>query len=1043
MKLRQKLAMVMTATMVATSIPVTTSAISVSVDKESMTSHGDYNKYGYYQEEPGDLYPKSNNAINLKIINNDNDKYPMDDNDLPAIFTIQATDIEFKDELFQETEKDLDGYITQYDMAKSMTDFIEPTSLKGDFFYALPDESAGNDRNLAINVIPYKEHGANTEGPGGKEDWYPHRLFTIDKDGNYTSYVSIAYAYSAPDGNQWGNYKDYLDDTDDDIYIFSPTFATDNVSKATDRVYVNMISDGNDSLIENSGEPEPIAKYENLQNEDWNKYDKFFSEFYEGGTGTRAYIKEYTLYKDQYGDDKTLEVELYQQIGTTNEQLERLYIPLAFKITGKKPSIKTFDTSGIFTTQWAVELFSNGEVVGDMVALKSKNEGQLSIDGRGDLGTFELEETLSFVFDGAFEATSDVEEDFNEGTGGRLYYLQLNNSDLEFDLKAGDRYWDEKPVFDENDEEWINDGEKGTLAQYINMTGGFRGYEEYVQIEVLGVDEQEMVIRIIDESITAERERKYQGGIEFSQLPIELKSRNEELKAGDLELMITEVELDNFEFDGDDGVNGVEFDDANTLDEDIVIAEITDDELLIDVLESVELWAGQGTDTIELELKEMIVGAVNERDEFYIKFENGHIAQDFADIEFNFEDGSIDNKDLEIFYSEDEEEYDEEDILGRDNYEYVLDLDKLFDICVDQGYLDKDDKNVEEDWHEILQELTFKVEVGAYAYADEGDMKLIIESDNIMNDEKILVVGTVKKTIKIDAESISVDLGVKEQKKGKIVITEAEEEMLTDGNEILIALDGLDIRDANVKTDDKSELSVDAEVVDNILKIEITEESDGMPGTITIEDMEFDIWAGTPKGGYDMFIGGNALDFKNQSYSDMVSDNKLDEDEIVEYISEETVSMAKPKYLYVGDGAEKSQIKTVVDFRAGTTTVNGVKVAMTSRPYITSSGWSMIGIRDLATFFGIDENQIAFSHDDNNVMTVTITNGKIGAQGSTLVTLRNGSKLLNVNGTERIMEEAMTIGSDSRAYAPIRPIAEALGLTVSWNPATNVATFAN
>jgi len=60
-----------------------------------------------------------------------------------------------------------------------------------------------------------------------------------------------------------------------------------------------------------------------------------------------------------------------------------------------------------------------------------------------------------------------------------------------------------------------------------------------------------------------------------------------------------------------------------------------------------------------------------------------------------------------------------------------------------------------------------------------------------------------------------------------------------------------------------------------------------------------------------------------------------------------------------------------------------------------------------------------------------------------LVTVKHGSKILMVNGTPVIMGEPMTIGSDNRAYAPIRPIAEALGLTVDWNNATSTATFQN
>ncbi|WP_305768335.1 stalk domain-containing protein [Candidatus Epulonipiscium viviparus] len=71
------------------------------------------------------------------------------------------------------------------------------------------------------------------------------------------------------------------------------------------------------------------------------------------------------------------------------------------------------------------------------------------------------------------------------------------------------------------------------------------------------------------------------------------------------------------------------------------------------------------------------------------------------------------------------------------------------------------------------------------------------------------------------------------------------------------------------------------------------------------------------------------------------------------------------------------------------------------------------------------------------------TSVKIAEAGSTLVTVKHGSKILTVNGNPVIMGEAMTIGSDNRAYAPIKPIAEALGLTVSWDGINSIATFSN
>ncbi|WP_010168588.1 copper amine oxidase N-terminal domain-containing protein [Candidatus Epulonipiscium viviparus] len=1041
MKLRQKLAMVMAAAMVTSATPVITRAVIVDVVKESMTTDSEYNKYGYYQEEDGDIYPAQNQAINLQIRNNSSDLYPLQESHLPAIVEITSKDISFDENLFQETYKDLDGYILLYDTMLSSYDYKDPEPLNRKYPYALADNSKRNDRQLASDLTSGSEAGPGGSDDSSGKDMYPHRLFTIDEDGNYTSYVSMEYAGIRT------NYKNYLN-SGDEIYLFGLASKDKNddidTTDTGERVFLNMIKDPSgdkehssstrDKLVINDGEPKPIAIYLEDPNKEWDVYDQFGEDVLSGqSTGTRAYIKEYTLYRDQYGDAKTLEMAIYNRLGT-NAVTQRMYVPLAFRVTGPKPSIRLHDETGYFTIGWDVALSSNTTISEHSVDIHDKDLGHLSIDGKGNLGSFEIEETLMFVFNGEFTATNDrsndeIREDLEAAKDGRTYHIQLKNSKLAFDgLSEGDRYWDLKPDPANNEP-----GREGALAQYIQLTGGFRGYEDYIQVEVLGVQDEELVIRIIDESLHSEKTRNYEGGFEFVNLPIEISSRHDELKEGDLEMIVTEV--DNVHFENNGQVDDVDFSNARSADETFTIAKINSDDVLISIDEEAELVAGQTTDKIEITLRELVGGSINLRDEFYLRFDNAYVVtneDDDIDIEFEFDSESIDNVDANV--------------LLKDGDEYILDLDNLYDAC-EGTYFEEDD---EEAWYEILESLTFELELGADADADAGNITLTIESDNLADEEVTFVVGNVTRPFVIEAEPIYLDIGLKEQRTGNIIIKETKEEMLLDGHEIIIGLEDQHIVDAEVNFDANSGIDADISIKDGLIILTIEEESDDVPGQIIVSDLEFDIWAGTPRGEYNLFISGDALDHANKTYNDMeddAKDQRYDSDEMVEYIEDETTSVKIADYLTVGTGenpeVEKTQIKTIVNFRSGSTTVNGTRVAMTSRPYITPTGWSMIGVRDLALFFGIPEEQISFGHDENNVMTVTIRNGKIAEAGSTLVTVKHGSKILTVNGNPVIMGEAMTIGSDNRAYAPIRPIAEALGLTVSWDGINSIATFSN
>ncbi|OON98657.1 MAG: hypothetical protein ATN35_04175 [Epulopiscium sp. Nele67-Bin004] len=125
-----------------------------------------------------------------------------------------------------------------------------------------------------------------------------------------------------------------------------------------------------------------------------------------------------------------------------------------------------------------------------------------------------------------------------------------------------------------------------------------------------------------------------------------------------------------------------------------------------------------------------------------------------------------------------------------------------------------------------------------------------------------------------------------------------------------------------------------------------------------------------------------------------------------------------------------SQIEAVLNFETGKATVNGTPVETTSMPYLSDTGRSMVGIRDLAVFLGIEDEDIVF---ENGMVTITY--------GEEVFSIESGAKRINFESTKFIgMDEAMQI-VDGRAYAPIKFIASALDLEVSYDDASKTATF--
>ena len=111
--------------------------------------------------------------------------------------------------------------------------------------------------------------------------------------------------------------------------------------------------------------------------------------------------------------------------------------------------------------------------------------------------------------------------------------------------------------------------------------------------------------------------------------------------------------------------------------------------------------------------------------------------------------------------------------------------------------------------------------------------------------------------------------------------------------------------------------------------------------------------------------------------------------------------------------------------------MNGQSVTMDAAPYIDSNSRMMVPIRYAANAMGVTDANIQWN---GYTQTGTIS----GAMG--VVQVKVGStSLVTSNGT--ITMDTVAVNRDGRIYVPVRYIANALGASVSWDPATRTATF--
>ncbi len=318
--------------------------------------------------------------------------------------------------------------------------------------------------------------------------------------------------------------------------------------------------------------------------------------------------------------------------------------------------------------------------------------------------------------------------------------------------------------------------------------------------------------------------------------------------------------------------------------------------------------------------------------------------------------------------------------------------------------------------------ITFEIPVTVEA-GFTGDITMNITGSKAGIEDTELVVATAEAPITVETTTTNVKNGVQTQTVADITITENFAGYMEDGDELYLGIDTLGLTagsaafesfDSIEVTDGNLEIGR-CKIKGDQIMIPIDGESTKV-STIELKGLTLVLNRTLPEGGYDLQATGNAV-VKNNTY------NAGDFSD---------VAATAEDYLVITTPADDAAGVNAT-FTAGQAsyTVDGQTVEMDVAPYIDSNNRMLVPIRYAANAMGVSDSNIQWN---SYTQTGTIS----GAMGVVQVTV-GSTNLITSNGT--ITMDTVAVNTNDRIYVPVRYIANALGASVEWDPATRTATF--
>jgi hypothetical protein len=316
-------------------------------------------------------------------------------------------------------------------------------------------------------------------------------------------------------------------------------------------------------------------------------------------------------------------------------------------------------------------------------------------------------------------------------------------------------------------------------------------------------------------------------------------------------------------------------------------------------------------------------------------------------------------------------------------------------------------------------ELTFYVSVEADA---AGDIIATVSGKSIGEEHEVKL-GTAVAPITAEVEIMDVKIGVQDQATGKITITEYEEEVLNDAEEIEIILDTEDGLDWSATPDadvTKGDMTIDdVEKNSGTITVTIDDESTET-STFEVTGFEVDVNRVVPEGDFNVAIGGNSIVKNYEADGDWFA---FDTDTVVDVKYVRIITPAP------GDTQAGEQVTFTID--AMEYKIGEEVITMDAAPFIDASNRTMLPLRAFANALGVADENIVWNGTERSVTIF---------KGDAVVKVIIDQMSFMKNGVSVPMDTSAVI-KNGRTFLPVRALGQALGADIGWDAATRTVTI--
>ena len=339
-----------------------------------------------------------------------------------------------------------------------------------------------------------------------------------------------------------------------------------------------------------------------------------------------------------------------------------------------------------------------------------------------------------------------------------------------------------------------------------------------------------------------------------------------------------------------------------------------------------------------------------------------------------------------------------------------------------------------------------------------GDVKVTLGGEF---DDVELKVATVKAPYTVEAKTTEVLIDYRYVPVNEIVITEAEEGILEEGDIIYLEVEKMDFEDAGSYEVTTGDIDVDVEINDGDtskqLEVEVKDESTEA-STITISGLELYLDRTLPVGGYALKnVMPEDEDKTNILWENSTTvkedDKNVDKKDAYDYVPEKFDKNNQDEESAKGNGLFKYKALTVNDkyvevvtsgrdnddsttnrkivitIGATTMAVGTQTITLDTPAYINAENYTELPLRAVSEAFGATVGW----DDPSNTVTIMM--------GQRIVSMTIGSKTMYINGTPVQMNTAPEI-TNERTFVPVRDLANALGISkIDWNEASQTVTL--